>query len=30
MTPHAKRAAAYVANSVQMHWHDKAVWHVRE
>jgi L-lactate dehydrogenase complex protein LldF len=30
MTPHAKRAAAYVANTARMHWHDKALWHVRE
>jgi L-lactate dehydrogenase complex protein LldF len=30
MTPHARRAAAYVANTARMHWHDKALWHVRE
>ena len=30
MTPHAQRAAAYVADTARMHWHDKALWHVRQ
>jgi L-lactate dehydrogenase complex protein LldF len=29
MTAHAKAAAAYVANTARMHWHDTALWHVR-
>ncbi len=30
MTPHAQAARAYVANTARMHWHDSALWHVRE
>jgi L-lactate dehydrogenase complex protein LldF len=29
MTEHAERAAAFVADSQRMHWHDQAVWFVR-
>jgi L-lactate dehydrogenase complex protein LldF len=29
MNAHAARAAPFVANDARMHWHDKAVWHVR-
>jgi L-lactate dehydrogenase complex protein LldF len=29
MNAHASRAARYVADNDRMHWHDKAVWHVR-
>jgi L-lactate dehydrogenase complex protein LldF len=29
MTQHAERAADFVADSARMHWHDQAVWFVR-
>jgi L-lactate dehydrogenase complex protein LldF len=29
MTAHAEAAAAYVADTARMHWHDTALWHVR-
>jgi len=30
MATHPQNAAAYVANDERMHWHDKALWFVRE
>ena len=30
MATHPQNAAAYVANNERMHWHDKALWFVRE
>jgi len=29
MNRHADRAAPFIADDARMHWHDKAVWHVR-
>ncbi len=29
MNRHAARAAPFIADEARMHWHDKAVWHVR-
>ena len=29
MTEHAERAAQFVANDARLHWHDQAVWFVR-
>jgi len=29
MTDHAQRAASFVADDARLHWHDKAVWFVR-
>src|SRR5205823_2820676 len=29
MTEHAKRAARFVENDARLHWHDQAVWFVR-
>jgi L-lactate dehydrogenase complex protein LldF len=29
MSAHSEKAALYVADTARMHWHDKALWHVR-
>ena len=30
MSGHADRAAEFVADDERLHWHDKAVWFVRQ